>query len=134
MDLTNVMNEVGTRLDTIDGLRVFAYLPGTAVPPFAVVDYPDQFTFDETYGRGMDQMTLPVLVGIGRPTDRTTRNLLLAYCNGSGAKSIKAVLESGTYTALDTIRVVDIEFHGIRLADVEYMAATFNVNITGSGS
>ncbi|HZO69208.1 MAG TPA: hypothetical protein VFB74_29815 [Kribbellaceae bacterium] len=134
MDLAAVMDAVSARLDTITGLRCFAYPPPTLSPPAAVVSYPEALVFDATYGRGMDRMSLPVVVVVGKPSDRTARNALAAYCAGSGASSVKAVLESGTYSAFHTVRVEDIEFDVVTISGVDYMAALFTLDIAGSGS
>jgi len=119
MNLGEVMDAISTRLDSINGLRCFAYPVPTVTPPAAVVSYPDTVTFDETYARGMDRMSLPVVVVVGRPTDRSTRDLLAAYCNGSGASSIKAVVESGTYSAFDVVRVEGIDFDVVTIGGVD---------------
>lgn len=134
MDLGAVMDELATQLDTISGLRVHASPPGSVTPPAAIVSYPESIAFDETYGRGMDRMTLPLVVVVGRPTDRSTRDALAAYCNGSGASSIKAVLEGGTYTEFHTIRVASADFDVVSIAGIDYMAAVFTAEITGEGS
>lgn len=134
MDLADVMDEVAARLGTIAGLRVHAHPPGSVTPPAAVVSYPDTYTFDETYGRGMDRMTLPVVVVVGKASDRAARDQLGVYVDGSGAASVKQVLESGTYTAFHTVRVVGAEFDVVTIAAVDYLAATFDLDIAGSGS
>jgi hypothetical protein len=103
-------------------------------PPAAIVSYPQAYTFDATYGRGMDRLSLPVVVVVGRPTERQTRDNLAVYCNGSGAKSVKAVVESGTYTAFHMVRVEDIEFDVVSIAGTDYMAAVFTLDIAGAGS
>jgi hypothetical protein len=132
--LGDVMQQVSDRLDTIVGLRCFAYPPGKVVPPAAVVSYPDKYTFDETYGRGMDRLTLPVVLVVGRPVDRSTRDQIAAYCDGAGASSVKQVLESGTYTAFDAVRVAGVEFDVVAIAAIDYLAATFDLDIAGKGS
>lgn len=134
MDLADVMDEVGDRLDLIDGLRVFRYPPPKIVPPAAVVSYPDTLTFDETYGRGMDRMTLPVVLVVGKVSDRTTRDRLGVYCHGSGPNSVKRVLESGTNTAFDSVRVMSVEFDVVTIAGTDYMAAMFDLDISGQGA
>lgn len=134
MNIDDVMDEISTRLDTITGLRCFAWPPGAAVPPAAVVGYPSRYDYDETYGRGMDRMTLPVVVLVGRPTDRSTRDAMAQYVNGSGSASIKAVLESGTYTALHTLRVMSADFDVYQLGGTDYLAAIFELDIAGQGS
>jgi hypothetical protein len=134
MDLADVMDALAARLDTIDGLRVHAHPPGTVTPPAAVVAYPEAVTFDATYGRGMDRMTLPVVVVVGKASDRTARDQLGAYADGSGPKSVKAVVESGTYTAFDTVRVMSVEFDVIAIGGTDYLAAMFDLDISGPGS
>lgn len=134
MDLGAVMQAVSDRLDTISGLRCFAYPTADVSPPAAIVSYPESITYDVTYARGMDRMSLPVVVVVGKVSDRTARDRLGAYCNGSGASSVKAVLESGTYTAFDTIRVESVEFDVVEIAGTSYMAALFTLDIAGSGA
>lgn len=134
MDLADVMDEVAALLDTIPGLRVHAF-PGQAVtPPAAVVSYPDEIVFDATYGRGMDRLTLPVVVVVGKPNDRAARAALAGYCNGSGASSVKTVLENSTPTSFDTLRVVRVEFDTVTIAGTDYLAALFETDIAGSGA
>jgi len=134
MDLASVMDEVSGRLDTIAGLRCYPYPVATVTPPAAVVSYPDTYTYDATYGRGMDRMSLPVVLVVGKVSDRAARDTLGAYCDGSGTKSVKQVLEGGTYTAFDSLRVESIEFDVVSIAGVDYMAGVFTVDIAGSGA
>jgi hypothetical protein len=135
MDLGNVMQAVADRLGTIAGLRVYAYPPDVVQPPAAIVTYPGTLTFDETYGRGMDRIEdLGVVLLVGKVSDRASRDLITKWVKGSGAFSVKAVLESGTYTAFDTIRVVKAEFDIITVAGVEHLAATLTLDIAGTGA
>lgn len=134
MDLGAVMEEVANRLRAIGGWDVHPQPVPTLVPPAAEVLYPEEYVFDETYGRGMDRMTLPVGVVVGRPTDRDTRDRIAKYCNGSGAFSVKQALESGSYESFDTLRVVSIDFGGKAIGGVDYLAAEFTLDITGPGS
>lgn len=134
MNVGNVMQQVADRLATITGLRAYGYPPDAIAAPAAVVTYPETYTYDETYGRGMDRMDLPVVLLIPKPYDRATRALMTKYVDGSGASSVKAVLEGGTYTAFDTIRVAGAEFDVIAIAAVEYLAATLTLDIAGQGA
>lgn len=134
MNLADVMDEVGAQLDTITGLRAFPFPPDQVAPPAAIVTYPGEYTFDETDGRGMDRLKLPVIVLVGKASDRKSRDQLAAYCNGSGTSSVKAVVEAGTYTAFDSVRVERIEFDLITLAGVEYVAGTFTLDVAGQGA
>lgn len=136
MNLSDVMTELADQLDTIAGLRVTAHPADEIQPPAAVVGLPDTLTFDTAYRRGMDTMLLPVVVLVGKVSDRAARKKLASYCDGSGATSIKAVLEAGTYTAFDTesLEVKSVAFDVIRLAAVDYLGATFTISIAGQGA
>jgi hypothetical protein len=135
MDVAAVMDQVAAQLDTIAGLRVFAYPPDSLTPPAAVVSYPDEGIFDESYGRGMDRLTLPVVLVIGRVSDRASRTELAAYCNGSGARSVKAVVEAGAaYTAFHSVRVISFEVEAVTIGGADHIAATFDLDIAGSGA
>lgn len=134
MNLADVMDAVSDQLDTITGLRCFPYPAPKVTPPAAVVSYPEAVNFDATYGRGMDRMSLVVWLLVGRVSERSARDQLGAYCDGSGSRSVKAVLESGTYTAFDEVRVESIEFDVIKIGDIDYIAAGFTLDIAGSGA
>lgn len=134
MDLADVMEEVAGKLSAINGLRIFAYPPDALAPPAAVVSYPDSYDYDGTYGRGMDRLKLPVVVVVGKPTDRSTRDRLAKYCDGAGAASVKVAAENGTYVSCDTVRVESVTFDVVSIAGTDYMAALFTLDITGSGS
>lgn len=136
MILRDVMKQVAQRLDTIGGLRVFDYPPDRVTPPAAVVSYPDELTFDATYGRGMDRLTLPVVVVVGKASDRASRDQLSAYCDGTGSRSIKAVVEGGEgeFTAFHTVRVASADFDVLRIAGTDYIAAVFDLDIVGEGT
>jgi hypothetical protein len=128
------MDEIGDRLDTITGLRGFGFPPDHITPPAAIVSYPEGIVFDRTYRRGKDTLTLPVVVVVGKPNDRSTVTRLGAYCDGSGGSSIKAVLESGTYTSFDRVRVTDVDFDVYTIGGNDYMGALFMLDIGGDGA
>ena len=135
MDLGAVMQAVADRIDTIPNLQVFAYPPAVVSPPAAIVTYPGTLTYDGTYGRGMDRIPdLTVVVLVGKVSDRASRDNITKWCKGSGANSIKAVVESGTYTAFDTVRVSEVTFDIIAVGAVEHLAATFTLDIAGQGA
>lgn len=84
MNLGDVMDQVGDRLDTLVGLRVHRYPPDSVTPPAAVVTYPEEYMYDDTYARGMDRMTVPVIVLVGKVSDRATRKLVSNWLDRSG--------------------------------------------------
>jgi hypothetical protein len=135
MLLSAVMDELGTALDTIDGLRVYPYNAEKVMPPAAVVGWPDPLTYDATYGRGGDRVSMPLVVVVGRLDARTTRDRLAKYLDGTGAASVKATLESDdrTYTAFDSVRVTEARVLAYTIAGAEYFGAEFTLDIIGKG-
>lgn len=134
MNIAAVMDEVGVKLGTISGLRVFPFSVKSVQPPAAIVGWPDPYNYDLTFGRGSDRFTLPIYVVVGNVDAKASRNKISAYANGSGTSSIKAVLEAAVYTECDTVVVRSCEFSSITVAGVEFLAATFQVDVTGAGS
>lgn len=134
MNLATVMTQLGSQLGTITDLTVVSFPPAMASPPVAFFDYPDAIVYDETYHRGMDRMVLPVWVAIGAVSDESARDALALYVNGSGARSIKTVVEAGSYTAFDSVRVTDAEIGLVTINSVPYLGAKFNLDIAGQGA
>lgn len=133
MNLDTVMTEVATRLDTIAGLRVFDHPVDEVQPPTAIVSLP-QIAFDQTYGRGSDRYNMPVVLVVGKAESRASRNNVAPYVAGSGAKSFKAVLEGMTPVSFDTVVVQGVEFDVMTWGSVEFLTATFLLDIMGSGA
>ena len=99
-----------------------------------MVSYPDEYIPHRTYNRGMDTMTLPVVVVVGRVSERGARDLLSDFVDGAGASSVIAVLESGTYTAFHELTVSKIDFDVVRIGETDYIAALFDCDIVGRGA
>ncbi|HEY9416822.1 MAG TPA: hypothetical protein VIQ30_18860 [Pseudonocardia sp.] len=135
MNLEDVMAEVAGRLEAIEGLRVADHPVDAINPPHAIVALPE-ITFDLTYGRGCDRYRLPVVVAVGKASDRASVKKLAGYVKGSGATSVKQALEDETtpYVAFDTLRVESVDFDVIAWGAVEYLTAAFTLDIVGSGA
>lgn len=134
MNLGDVIDEVAHRLKAIPQLRVHPYPADTVHPPAAVVAWPERYLFDETYGRGSDRLTLPLVVVVSRVPDRAARDQLSKFCDGAGPSSVKAAVEAGTAAAFDSVRVTGIEFDVVQIGENDYLAATFMLDIFGPGS
>lgn len=135
MDLNAVADEITTVLDTIAGLRVTGQPPGSITPPAGFLDYPQSVDFDETYGRGMDRIRdWQVFVVVGPATERSARDRIYEYASATGAKSVKTVLEAAAYTSLNELRVASVEFGFISIGGIDYIGATFHLDIAGQGS
>jgi len=133
MDVNAVVTALAAQLSTITALRVHSEPPGTVTPPAAVLSYAD-VTFDNTYGRGMDMLELPVVLVVAKVSERTARKKIDAYVSGSGATSIKAVIEAGTYTAFDSVRVASATADVITIGGVDYLSYAFTLEIAGQGA
>lgn len=127
MNISTVMDQIGVRLATVSGLRVFDFPAESASPPFALVDFPESVEFDSAMQRGADEATIPVLVGVGRASDRIARDSLAAYMDGSGAKSIKAAIEGGGVGM--SARVVRATVTEIVVAGQPFIGALFEVHV-----
>lgn len=133
MNIDLVMTEIADQLRTIPKLRVSDHPVDTVNPPHALVSLPE-INFDETYGRGTDRYTLPVILAIGKVTNRAARANLAPFVAGSGASSFKQVLEAGDYESFDDVRVPGVTFDVITFAAVDHICATFLLDIYGDGA
>lgn len=133
MNLVDVADQLAAAAGTVGGLRVYPR-PGPRInSPALVVGLPESVEFDQTYGRGFDALSLVLFILVARTSDRAAGGELLAYLSGAGAKSIKAAVEAGEYTACDDVRVVSAAVGAITHDGVEYLGATFDIRIMGKG-
>lgn len=134
MNVDAVAGELVARLETIAGLRCYKGAPASVTPPAAVVFLPGRIEYSQAYNRGVDRLIWPVSVLAGRVADRTVMERLGAYLDGSGSASVKAVLESGTYTSFDSVFVASADTDPETWGDATYAGATFELHIVGRGS
>jgi hypothetical protein len=133
MNIDDVMQQIADQADTIVGLQCFPYPPDKIVPPTFEVGLPAPINFDEEYDEGSDGLVFPAAVWVGRKQDRSSVANIAPYVATSGAQSIKAVLESGTYTAFETLHIPTVEFVIAPIAGIEYLGAQYTIEITGPG-
>lgn len=126
-DVSTVMDQLGTALAAITGLRVFDFPPKSAQPPFAFVDMPESVDYDLTYQRGSDRATFVVVVAVADVVDRAARDAIAAYAAGTGAVSVKTAIEAGTVGA--SARVTGCEFRPVTLAAGTYAGCIFDVDV-----
>jgi hypothetical protein len=135
VNLADVMDEVAARLAAVDGLRPFAYPIRDPHPPSAIVAWPEQLDYDSTYVRGMDRITVPLVVVVGAPEERASRDRLADYCNGSGPRSVKAAVENpGAGAAFDSVVVTGAVFDVYTYPAGPLLTAIFSLDIAGQGA
>lgn len=136
MRLEQVMTEVAQVVKGISGLnKVFGYPPETLVPPAGYVSYPEVIDYDQTYGRGEDQITDLPIVLVASPVDSpTARDKVSAWSAGAGPKSIKEQLEAHTFASCDQLLVTECRFAVERIGGEQYLVAVFKATVTGAGN
>lgn len=135
MRLNAVMDEAAAAAKQITGLReVFPYPPGSLTGPSGYVSYPQSVDFDEAYQRGEDRITdLPIVLVVGKATDRAARDTVAAWASGDGPQSVKAAMEAWSWTSCDDLTVTSCEFDVEMIAGVPYLAAIFKATAVGAG-
>lgn len=124
INVAAAMDAIGTALDGISTLNVFAYIPDSVTPPAAAVGYPDEVTYDNTMARGTDRATIPVTVVVGRVHDESTATALAAYMAGTGSSSVKAAVDA-IGPGVRVTRAITIP---LVYAGVEFVGAQFEVD------
>lgn len=131
--MSEVQDALIGALSAVEGLRVLPYWADSVAPPVAVLDWPVSGSYDSTMARGMDELTLPISVFVGRADARASLANLSAYLDGSGERSIKEALESYQSPAWDVIHVSAWEVKAVEVAGTNLLAAVFTVSIHGKG-
>lgn len=134
MRIGDVMDDLGRALASIDGLRVFPYWTRAIQPPAAIVGWPDPVTYDATMRRGADRLDIAIMLCVGNVDARSSRDVLSAYLDSSGPHSIKRVVDEHVPFAYDSARVQKADVAVMTIAAVDYLSATFRVDIIGKGA
>lgn len=130
-DIAAIRAGIATNLGTISGLRTSSFVPDVLNPPVAVVR-PDNIAFDAAFARGLDTLEFVVMTIVGRVDERTSQSRLDAYCNSTGASSVKRAIESDRTLggAVSDLRVTEMRnYTSVSIGDVIYLAAEFVVQV-----
>lgn len=133
MIIKNTMAEIGDRCDTIHPLRVHPYEADEISPPAVLVSLPGLISYQTTYGPGFMSVTVEVTVLVSRVDDRIRLEEIAPYGDSVGEKSIRYALETGTYTAFDSLTVLNARYQIVEIAGDSYLACIFTVEVIGSG-
>lgn len=133
-----ILNDVRTALtDAVKGvgdIHAYDFWPERISTPAVFLGWPAVGTYDSTYSRGMDEMTVPLLIVIGKVEARNAARQLSEYVDGGGPRSVKAAVESAPKTAWDVARVASWTSDVASVAGVRYLAVEFMINIYGKGA
>lgn len=137
MILNNILTEVGERLDTIEGLRVHKYEDDAdeIQVPAALISLPPNVDYSKTYSRtGGVEMDIIITILVSLADARIRRKQLAGYADTQGPKSIKWVLETGTYSSFDSIAILKGNFTVLTIAEPQasYKAFIASGKIFGS--
>jgi len=131
--LSQVRADLAERLETINGLFVYAYIPESLEWPAVVVGMPERIEYTLTYGPVGLTWQIPVRLYAARWDAQTAQETIDQYVAATGSQSIRAALEDGTSTpssAWHFVKVVDCrDFGAYRIADVDYIGCELLVEV-----
>lgn len=132
MTPSTVRDNIKTQLSSISGLRLYDTVPDSINVPAAVVGLLD-LEFDASFNRGFDRASLDVILITGRMSERSAQNSLDSYLAGSGASSIKTVLENNKTLsgACQTLRVTTATSGSLQVGGIDYLAYRYRVELIG---
>lgn len=125
LNLNTAMDAVGTALAGVTGLRVLDYPAENVAVPAAVVDW-ESIEYDHTHQRGTDRATLKVHVLVGRVSERSARDSLATYVNGTGG--VTAAVKAAIDAIGPQVRCQRAVQQVLTMAGSDYRAATFDVD------
>lgn len=121
-----------TRLNTIAGLTALAYIPELVNPPIAIIDQLE-IDFDAANARGLDMAHVDVVLIVQRMDVQSAQSALDDYLAGTGASSIKAVIEADKTLAgaCSTLRVLSANPGTYISQGVDFLAYRYRIAIYG---
>ena len=128
-----VAQELSDRLGTILNGRSTPYAPDAISPPAGYVFGPET-SYTQSYQNGLTRAKLSVAVAVARTPLDVAWKALSSYISDTGDTSVKLCLESGTYTAFDTIVVTRSVVGDVTIGGTTYKGAQFDLDLTGSGA
>lgn len=134
--VADVMDDIAERLDTISGLRVLPYDDDAddIQLPAGLISLSPKIDYSKTYGpTGMVKQDFIITILVSLVDSQIRRKEIAPYGDSvnTGGKSVKAVLESGTYTAFDVIFVHTGMYTILTIAENTYKAFIAQGYVTG---
>lgn len=126
-----IRDAIKTRLATISGLRPYDTVPGSLLPPAAIVMPGDPVVvFDSALGRGGDELNFVVLVVVQYAVERVAQDNLDAYLATSGSSSIKTAVDGTLGGVVSDACVTSARSYGVhKVNEIEYLGVEFTVSV-----
>lgn len=135
--LTQLMDALEERLETISGLRVTSESPGAINPPAAILGVPPVPEYRATFGRGSVYLRdWPIVVLTSSKLDRIGQRALAEYASWTGPKSVPLALEADKTLGGLVHDLVVQSFRPLGLDEVgilQYFGGEFRVDMVMSG-
>lgn len=135
--IPQIMTALGTRLDTITGLRGVGHAPDNPSPPTAFPLVPAIPSYREAMQRGTYVVPFRIAILTGAQLDRAGQLALAGFANPTGALSVRAALEDTDRTLgglIDDLVVDGFDPTGLQeVGLVNYYGGVFNVRVIASG-
>lgn len=129
--ITTMRERIAVNLGTVPGLRTAPEVPDNPSPPIGVVSL-DTVDYDNAFNNGLTIYNFVVTVVVGRAAEREMQRKLDAYCDTTGAQSVKSAIESDKTLSGEVydLRVERSNSIGsIQINDQTYLAAEFTVTV-----
>jgi|TARA_R100001463_G_scaffold9738_2_gene29082 hypothetical protein len=130
--LSSIRSGLSTRLATISGLSVYAFVPDSIEPPTAVVGVMSSVDYDSTMSRGSDSYEIPLYLYVSRVDAELSQDSLDEFLAGSGSSSIKQAIEGDSTLGgvVSSARVVEASNYGVyTINSIDYLGVEFSVEI-----
>jgi len=130
-DVSALRNAIATNLGSISGLRTSGDIPDNPSPPIGIVSL-NNIDYNQAMKQGLTIYSFTVMVIVGRASEREAQRRLDAYCQNTGASSVKSAIEldrSLGGNAFDCVVQSMSSIGSLQLNDQTYLAADFQVAV-----
>jgi hypothetical protein len=132
--LTEIIDGIETRLQTITGLRTKNVSPGQITPPCAIVE-PPPIDYLITFDQGYWDINPTITVFTSASMDRAGQRALMGYADPSGSGSVYAAIAADQtlggkvdFCAVQSFRPLGLEEVGI----LEYYGGVFTLHVSAA--
>lgn len=117
--IQEVMEGIEARLETIEGLRVAAYVADQINPPQAIVGVPPVPDYRRVFGPAGQLMIEPTItILVSAALDRVGQMKLASYVDKTGAQSVFAAIDADKTLGLTDVDCQVKSFQPLGLRDV----------------